>query len=164
MLREIKAIRQIPGEARRRWFQDESMDLFVWLDPNGSIVGFQLTYDKPHAEKALTWRDGDGYVHTRVDDGARPGQYPGTPLLVPDGVCDAARMRQIFEERAVEMDPAVKAFVAGKLRELPEGPDVGIEPERGSWLACVMRRLRSNRFRTAVAGFVLLIVIGLLFW
>ena len=53
MLREIEKTRQIAGEPTRRWFSDTSMDLIVWVEQE-SAVGFQLTYDKPHAEKAVT--------------------------------------------------------------------------------------------------------------
>ena len=95
MLREITAVRQIPGEACRRWFQDDEMDLFVWLGERSEIVGFQLAYDKPHAEKAITWKAGTGFRHARVDDGARPGHYPGSPLLVAAGAFQFTALKQM---------------------------------------------------------------------
>ncbi len=61
MLREITAVRQRAGEPRRRWLQDEGMDLFVWLGAADAIVGFQLAYDKPQAERALTWKGKSGF-------------------------------------------------------------------------------------------------------
>lgn len=62
-LREISRVRQVPGESCRRWFSSDTLDLVVWLaDGNdnasaaGTVLGFQLCYDKLHAEHALTWR------------------------------------------------------------------------------------------------------------
>ncbi len=69
MLREVQNVRQIGGDPSRRWFSDPGMDLIVWMEAR-DIVGFQLTYDKPHAEKAVTWRAGAPELsYTGVDDG-----------------------------------------------------------------------------------------------
>ncbi len=90
MLHEIRAIRQLPGEPRRRWFFGSRMDLTVWTDTQGEIIGFQLSYDKPRAEKALTWKRDSRFFHNRVDDGeSKPGRHKGTPLLGVDGLFDA---------------------------------------------------------------------------
>jgi len=90
MLREIEKTRQIAGEPTRRWFSDTSMDLIVWVEQE-SAVGFQLTYDKPHAEKAVTWTLEPPYLHhTGVDDGEyQAGRFKSTPILVPEGNWDA---------------------------------------------------------------------------
>lgn len=111
MLREIPKARQIPGEAPRRWFTDERMDLFVWIGEDDALAGFQLTYDKPEAEKALSWKRSQGYLHTRVDDGSRPGRHPGSPMLVADGAFDAPRVLAEFLGRAEEIDENVVRFV-----------------------------------------------------
>ncbi|GAB6039841.1 hypothetical protein [Endothiovibrio diazotrophicus] len=115
MLREITAVRQIPGEPRRRWFQDEAMDLFVWFEGE-TIVGFQLSYDKPDRERTLTWRRERGYDHARTDDGSRPGRHPATPILVADGVFDVARVAVEFARRAAGIDGAVEGFVVERIR------------------------------------------------
>lgn len=117
MLREIPNVRQIPGEPARRWFADERMDLYVWLGDAGAIIGFQLAYDKPHAEKAITWKRESGYLHTGVDDGARPSRHPGTPILVADGRFDANRVLREFRDRAVEIDTSVEEFVSRKISQ-----------------------------------------------
>jgi len=119
MLREIHAVKQHPGELRRRWFAAESMDLFVWYGDSGTIVGFQLSYDKPHAERAITWKRDSGFTHTVVDDGARPGKYPETPLLVVDGVFAASRVLRVFQAQAMEIDDAIVHFVSARLIEFP---------------------------------------------
>ena len=114
MLMEIPSVRQIPGEPRRRWFHDECMDLFAWME-GGEIVGLQLSYDKPHRERTLTWRREAGYRHARTDEGTRPGRHPGTPLLVADGEFDSARVAGEFQRRAAKIDPAVAGFVHDRL-------------------------------------------------
>ncbi len=60
MLRELADVRQIPGEPRRRWFADDYFDLIVWFDKRGQIIGFQLCYDLPRDEHALTWHEEHG--------------------------------------------------------------------------------------------------------
>ena len=58
MLHEIKNVRQEAGGGRRRWFESEGMDVVVWMDGDGAIIGFQLCYDFGQGERALTWREG----------------------------------------------------------------------------------------------------------
>jgi len=55
VFREISGVKQTPGEPFRRWFSCESMDLFVWTNDSDEVVSYQLSYDKPHPEKALSW-------------------------------------------------------------------------------------------------------------
>lgn len=66
------------------------MDLVVWIDGCNQVLGFQLSYDKPHAEKAVTWhRDGDRLSHSAIDDGEhRAGKPKSSPMLVADGRLD----------------------------------------------------------------------------
>ena len=47
-----KAVR---GDYDRRWLSDDFFDLIVWYRPDDTIHGFQLCYDKPYWERALTW-------------------------------------------------------------------------------------------------------------
>jgi hypothetical protein len=53
LLREIPRVKQHAGEPPRRWFTDETMDLYVWAGDDCRIIGFQLTYNKLRAEKAI---------------------------------------------------------------------------------------------------------------
>jgi len=46
MLTESANVRQFKGEPRRRWFQSQTEDLIVWYADDGSILGFQLCYDR----------------------------------------------------------------------------------------------------------------------
>ena len=116
MLREVTAVSQRPGEPRRRWYSSARMDLFVWLDAAGQITGYQLTYDKPHKERALTWREKEGFSHTSVDDGSRPGKHPGSPLLNADGVVDASRLELLLKENSGDLDLSTRDFIVDGIR------------------------------------------------
>ena len=117
MLNEIKSVRQHTGEHRRRWFFDREMDLTVWLDDDDRIVGFQIVYDRPFDPHALTWFEGKGFSHNRVDDGECPGTLSrkGTPILLPDGRFDAVRLIEIFKKKSKDIDGGVVDFVYNNL-------------------------------------------------
>ena len=116
MLQEIRNPRQIKDELPRRWFSDDKMDLIVWIDETKEIAGFQLTYDKPHSEHALTWKSNGVFRHNRVDDGeGRPGKYKGTPLLIPDGMFDANIIANKFIGNSGDIDQQISQFVYEKL-------------------------------------------------
>jgi len=96
------------------------MDLIVWLGDDGSILGFQLAYDKLHSEHALTWKRRSGFRHESVDDGeGRPGKYKATPILIADGVFAAPKVAQCFKDRAAGLDQRVADFVYAKLIDYP---------------------------------------------
>jgi len=123
MLREIAAVRQHPGEPRRRWFSDERMDLIVWLDRRGAIVAFQLCYDRDHGEHAVTWQRGAGSRHDAVDDGEHPGRHKATPILVADGPFPAHRVRRELARRGRELDADLLAFVLARVAPGRAPPD-----------------------------------------
>jgi len=118
VLREISNVRQIPGDPPRRWFTDEAMDLYIWLDESDEVIGFQLTYDKPGSEKALTWKRGDNVMHTRVEEGSRPGKYPGSPILMIDGVVDVDYVLREFRERARDIAWGIVQCVISQISEM----------------------------------------------
>lgn len=122
MMREVRKVRQVEGEPRRRWFTDEFFDLIVWFSPSGEIVGFQLSYDKFRQERALTWRPGEGFGHDGVDDGEdRPGKLKATPILVADGAFDATGIAERFSRESGDLPVEVVAFILAKLRDYPRG-------------------------------------------
>lgn len=117
MLKEHKRVRQIQGEPRRRWFEDEYFDLIVWLEPGDALWGFQLCYDRDRKPRALTWTAANGYKHSGVDDGEHVGgAWKGSPVLVEDGLFDAPSISRKFEKAAAEMPHALAAFVLEKVR------------------------------------------------
>lgn len=115
MLREIRDVRQVPGEPRRRWFSDEDVDLIVWFDPKDRIIGFQLCYDKTTAQKALTWLELEGYRHSRIDDGDNPGKMKSSPVLEADGHFDRDRVGRRFRENTGEAPENIADFVYDRI-------------------------------------------------
>jgi hypothetical protein len=120
MLHEVEKVRQIPGEGPRRWFSDQYFDLIVWYEKNGSVLGFQLCYDKFEKERALTWRRGRGFSHEKVDDGeGSPGEPKSTPILLPDGLFDAGVIIARFRKESAEIDPEISRLVVKTLETYP---------------------------------------------
>jgi len=87
------------------------MDLFVWTDESGEVVSYQLSYDKPHPEKALSWSIERGFSHDNVDDGSRPGRHPGSPILVADGEFAARRVLALFQDNAGPLGNDLQEFI-----------------------------------------------------
>ena len=84
MLREVLVVEQKDPSLKRRWFESDYFDLFIWQDPSGDFVRFQLCYDVELHERALVWNTAEGFYHDGVDHGEgrprhRSGRYFGTP-------------------------------------------------------------------------------------
>ena len=118
MLKEAKNVRQIEGEPRRRWFDDEYFDLIVWYDKDDSIWGFQLCYDREKKPRALTWTKKYGYKHTGIDNGEHVwGTSQNTPVLVEDGVFDPGAIGKKLEAAAKELPLQISCFVLKKVSD-----------------------------------------------
>ncbi len=117
MLKEVESLKQQPGEDFCRWFRDDEFDLYVWTDSSGTITGFQLCYDKPTDERALTWLAGKGFFHHRIDPGEQTPTKNRTPILVQDGVFRADAVVLRFAEHTASIDAKFAAFVMNKLKE-----------------------------------------------
>ena len=116
MLREIKTSKNKDKDFLKRWFNDEIMDLIVWIDEKGSIAKFQLCYDKNFSEHALTWNKSAGFQHNKVDDGeGRAGKHKGSPILVPDGQFDTNIIADKFRNNSKSIDNEICEFVYEKL-------------------------------------------------
>jgi len=116
MLSEIKNIQQKPGDPFKRWFFYDKMDLAVWQEDNFEIVGFQLSYDRPMSEKALTWKLSKGFAHDWVDDGESDSKRrKSAPVLITDGIFESERVAFIFKKYAADIDREVAEFVYQKL-------------------------------------------------
>ena len=122
MLKEYKYVRQIEGEAKRRWFTDEYFDLIVWFDyTNNTVLGFQLCYDIAHKHRALTWQKHSGYTHHRVDDGEnRPGKMKATPILVADGLFEYHKIAEEFKKASKHLEKSLSEFIYDKLVQYPK--------------------------------------------
>ncbi len=121
MLREIPHVKQVPGEARRRWFMDDELDLVVWFDAQDQVLGFQLTYDKPAQPHALTWHKNNGFRHDSVDDGEnRPGRYKGSPILLENGPFHGHTIAERFWLAAAQLEPSLAETVYSTLQNFDE--------------------------------------------
>lgn len=121
MLQEISQVKQIHGEPHRRWFSDDDLDLIVWLDERGEIIGFQLCYNKGDDQHALTWQREKGFSHNRVDDGeAKPGKPKSTPILVCDGYMPKDDVAERFASAARDIDDAIAEMVLEKINHYPD--------------------------------------------
>jgi hypothetical protein len=120
MIREFESVSQFPDDHSRRWFADEFFDLIVWFGNDGVIFGFQLVYDKDHNQRAVTWMQGKGFSHNRIDDGEnRPGRYKATPILVLDGAFDFKQIAERFRRESAEISREIADLVYNKLLTYP---------------------------------------------
>jgi len=116
MFREVPAV-QVDREPRRQWFADEYFDLVLWLSELGSIVAFELCYDKPRLERAMIWSRERGYEHFRVDAGDDTPMRNRTPILVSDGSFPKEQVLARFIQAAATLDPPIRTFVLERLQE-----------------------------------------------
>lgn len=117
MLKETKNVRQVSGDPRRRWFDDEYFDLIVWFDKDDSVWGFQLCYDRENKPRALTWTKNNGYKHSGIDDGEGGGMNKSSPVLVTDGLFDAGTIAKKLEAASKDLPLQISLFVLEKVRE-----------------------------------------------
>ena len=126
-LRELPRVQQVPGEPRRRWFHGHEMDLVIWEDAEGALLGFQLAYDRHRNEHSIEWRAGRGFTHYQVDDGEAVALSKETPFLYRNGAFERDRVLMQFLAVAQGLPPEISAFVAEKLREF-DGASRGALP------------------------------------
>ena len=118
MLREVLIVEQTDPSLKRRWFESDYFDLFVWQDPDGALVGFQLCYDVELNERALVWNRAEGFYHDGVDHGEGGAGGPGqAPIMVRDGKFDSGTVVPRFEREAARMPAEVRDFVLAKMRD-----------------------------------------------
>ncbi len=117
MLRELRNVRQIPGDRFRRWFTDENLEVVVWYEESGTIYGFQLCYDPRSQPRALTWTPKHGFSHAEIDDGDDKPTSNRTPILRSNADYNAAQLREAFLTSADELPAPEKAFIVSKLAE-----------------------------------------------
>lgn len=120
-LHEHSRVRQVAGEARRRWFASEDLDLILRISDSGDFVGFELCYDKRGDEHALCWTQASGFSHWAVDSGESEGwAHKQTPVLVPDGNCDIAQLYPALVAASRSLPDDVATFVLRKLEQHPD--------------------------------------------
>jgi hypothetical protein len=118
MLKEIPHIRQIEGEPRRRWFENEYFDLIVWFDQDGGILEFELCYDKHKNQRALRWQKSEQYSHFRVDDGEHhAGRGKASPILLRDPRFDGEKVLRRFELESAGLEESIATLVREKIAQ-----------------------------------------------
>ena len=80
-------------------------------------MGFQFCYGKPDNEHALTWFEGLGFSHMRVDTGGTAFSK-GTPLLIANGILDAGRILESFRAESGLVPAPWAELICRKLEEL----------------------------------------------
>ena len=117
MLREVLIVEQSEPSLKRRWFESDYFDLFIWQDASGAFVRFQLCYDVELNERALVWSNPEGFYHDGVDHGDGGDGRGQAPILVSDGKFDSGTVVPRFELEAAEMPAEVRDFVLARMRE-----------------------------------------------
>ena len=105
------------GDYDRRWLNDDFFDLIIWYRPDDAIYGFQLCYDKPYWERALTWMSDRGFTHMQVDSGEQVYPPNQTPILVPDGSFPADKVLHEFTRRGNALPLEVRQLITDKISE-----------------------------------------------
>jgi len=119
MLRD-EPTKSVHGDYDRRWITDEYFDLIVWYTREGAVYGFQLCYDKPRWERALTWINNRGFSHTQIDAGEETPMRNRSPVLVPDGSFPADLVTREFVRRSAELPADLRDLVLEKISEFKQ--------------------------------------------
>lgn len=110
-------MKQERGPGRRRWFEAEALELVVWFDAEGKrATGFQVGYDFGGGERALTWREGEGFTHSIVDTGDADPLRNETPVLRPEPNVPWSEIARAFEACSGELESGLRELVQEKLR------------------------------------------------
>lgn len=117
MLKEYSGVSQHAGEAFRRFFWDDYLQLYVWFDPDQRIVGFELSYDTLEDFRAFRWSPERGVQHYRVDDGECRPMRKGVPILQVDDSSVDRRIDAEFAVRSGAVEPEISGFVSARLSE-----------------------------------------------
>jgi hypothetical protein len=116
MLHEITAVHQDQPGLRRRWFQDDYFDLFVWLSAQRRLRAFQMAYSRLRRERVLEWSSERGFTHSAVDEGDTQPSFNRTPLLLHGGFCPTRQVAREFERRSVDLEALLRDAILTKLR------------------------------------------------
>ena len=100
---------------RRRWFEDDGMELIIWYSGQDIVEGFQILYGKTTDEHALTWKSEDGFVHSQVDQGDDLFSKK-SPILIHRGAIPWTRVVEEFSARSSGIEESLREFVLSKLK------------------------------------------------
>lgn len=128
MFREITVSKQANEGPKRRWYQSEYFDLFIFyfrhseradVKADREFVGMQLCYDIRRKQRSLEWKKDGGFSHHRVVKGGDTMADHGASaaLLEQGGDFDADSVVDRFMRASGSLPPIIRQFVLQKLAE-----------------------------------------------
>ena len=129
MFREINVSKQAESGPKRRWYQSDFFDLYVFYVRHSEradkyadreFVGMQLCYDIRHNQRTLEWKKEDGFSHHAVSKGGGDtlsDHGASSALLRKGGTFDSAKVIDRFMQDSSTLPGLVKTFVLKRLAE-----------------------------------------------
>ena len=128
MFREITVAKQAENGPKRRWYQSDYFDLFLFYYRHGEradaradreFVAIQLCYDIRRNQRSLEWKKESGFSHHRVSKGGDTMSDHGSSasLLEQGGDFDAQAVIGRFMRESEGLPPLVRKLVMEKLAE-----------------------------------------------
>lgn len=112
MLKEISDLTQTSDDLKRRWFSDETLDMYVWYDNSNEISEFQISYNKQSDEQVLTWNNKSGLSHHGVDSGSTdPKKMKSSPILTEESRHNIELVRKLFMESGKKLEHDLYEYV-----------------------------------------------------
>ncbi|HEC13125.1 MAG TPA: hypothetical protein ENI80_07725 [Acidiferrobacteraceae bacterium] len=120
MLTEIPSTSNHTGDIRRRWFNDATVDLFLWQGKTDEILGFQFCYNKYNQERMISWFADSGYQHCHVDNGEVSPKRNMSPILLANTTPYNHNLVYRFCASAINIDSKITDSVAQHLHHFLE--------------------------------------------
>ena len=129
MFREITVSKQATDGPKRRWYQSDYFDLFIFyfrhseradVKADREFVGMQLCYDIRRKQRTLEWKKEGGFSHHRVVKGGgdtMADHGASAALLEQGGDFDADNVLDRFIRESPGLPPILRQFVLQKLAE-----------------------------------------------
>lgn len=128
MFREITVSKQASDGPKRRWYQSDYFDLFVFyyrhseradVKADREFVGMQLCYDIRRKQRTLEWKKSGGFSHFIVNKGGDTMADHGSSasLLQQGGAFDANAVVDRFMRDSSSLPAIIRQFVLQKLSE-----------------------------------------------
>jgi hypothetical protein len=140
VFREITVSKQADHGPKRRWYQSDYFDLFIFYyrhskradsKADREFVGLQLCYDIRRNQRTFEWKKDSGFSHHRVNKGSDTMSDHGASvsLLEKGGDFDAHAVLGRFMREAEGLPVIVRKFVMQKFteygRERQQAPAAG---------------------------------------
>ena len=128
MFREITVTKQADQGPKRRWYQSDYFDLFIFYvrhseradsKADREFVGVQLCYDIRRNQRTFEWQKEGGFSHHRVNKGGDTMSDHGASasLLEKGGEFDARAVLDRFMRDSEGLPPIIRKLVMDKFTE-----------------------------------------------